>query len=48
MKTNKKNFNFILGIGIIIFMVLFVFLGRILPLRDANAIDATLKFAPPS
>ena len=48
MKKSKKNINFILGIGIIVFMALFIILGKILPLREANAIDATLKFAPPS
>ena len=48
MKKNKKNINFIMGISIIAFMALFILMGKLLPLRDANAIDASLKFAHPS
>lgn len=48
MKNKKKNFNFIVGMSIIGFMLFFMFIGKVASPYNPNAIDATLKFAHPS
>lgn len=48
MKKRKKNINYIIGLSIICFVLIFVIMGTIRTPHDPNAMDAALKNQPPS